>query len=211
MTRSEIAKLAKYGEECLQDSETKPEVKEKLLVLAEEQFKNLITQYKVECVDPMLGYLYCRLGDVKYKQEHYEVAEKTYLDSLVHLIVRGEYCQDRARAHVGLARTYIKLNDFNKARENFIRAIHIYDSLAMNDKINNLAKDFRTLSINVKDILPAKQINEKGEPTKCRECGGSEFNKIRVENDKIAIYECANCGCRNVIILDMLDLLTNPS
>ena len=80
----------------------------------------------------------------------------------------------------------------------------------MNDKMDSLAKDFRTLSIIIKDILPAKQINEKGEPTKCRECGGSEFTKIRVDNEKIAIYECSNCGCRNVIILDMLDLISTP-
>lgn len=209
MTRSEISKLAKYGEECLEDSVEKPEVKDKLLMLAEEQFNKLITEFKVECVEPQLGYLYCRLGDVKYKQELYEQAEKTYLDSLDHLSVRGEYCQDRARAHIGLARTYIKLNDFNNAREHFIKAIHIYDSLAMNDKIKSLAKDFRALSVNIKEILPAKQINENGEPTECRECGGSEFKKIRVDNEKIAIYECSNCGCRNVIILDMLDLMSS--
>ena len=119
MTRSEIANLAKYGEECLQDSATKHELKTKLLALAEEQFNSLIKAYKVECVDPQLGYLYSRLGDVKYIQEQYELAEKLYLDSLVLLIVGGEYCQVRARAHVGLARTYIKLNNFNKARENF--------------------------------------------------------------------------------------------
>lgn len=208
MTRTEIAKLAKYGEECLQDSSNKPEIRDKLLSLAEEQFNHLIKEYASECIEPMAGYVFVRLGEVKYQQKEYLKAEKTFLESLAHLIVRGEYCQDRARAHVGLARTYMKLANEEGAREHFIRAIHIYDSLSMNDTIHDLSKDFRNLSINIKDILPAKQINEKGEPVKCRECGGSQFKKIRIENEKIAIYDCIECGCRNVIILDMLELLT---
>lgn len=210
MTRVEIAKLSKYGEDCLQDSYSKPEIRTKLLSLAEEQFKHLIKEYSSECIEPMAGYVFVRLGEVKYQQKDYLKAEKSFLDSLTHLIVRGEYCQDRARAHIGLARTYMKLANEEGAREHFIRAIHIYDSLSMKDKINELAHDFNKLTINIKDILPAKQINEKGEPTKCRECGGSEFKKVRVENQKIAIYDCVTCGCRNVIILDMLELLATP-
>ena len=208
MTRSEIIKLTKYGEECLQDSFTKPEVKDKLLTLAEEQFNHLIKEYNSECIEPMVGYVYVRLGEVKYNQKQYLKAEKSYLEALVHLIVRGEYCQDRAQAHIGLAKTYMKLANEEGAREHFIRGIHIYDSLSMNDKIDLLSKEFKNLKINIRDILPAKQINEKGEPTKCRECGGSQFKKIRIENEKIAIYDCENCGCRNVIILDMLELIT---
>ncbi len=210
MTRTEIAKLAKYGEECLHDSEENPQLKDKLLSQAEEQFNHLIKEYRSECIEPMVGYLYCRLGDVKYNQKQYEKAEKSYLDALSHLIVRGEYCQDRARSHIGLARTYLRLENRESAKEHFIRGIHIYDSLAMKSEIDQLSKDLKDLRIHIKDILPAKQINENGEPTKCRECGGSEFKKIALEHDKIAIYDCVKCGCRNVIILDMLELLQSP-
>ena len=208
MTRSDIVKLAKYGEECIADSYNSPDLKEKLLSLAEEQFNQLIIEYKSECIEPMVGYLYGRLGEVKYNQKEYLNAEKNYLDALANLIVRGEYCQDRANAHLGLAKTYMKLANEEGAREHFIRAIHIFDSLAMNDMINKIAKDFEKLAIRIQDVLPAREINENGEPTKCRECGGSKFKKIRVENEKIAIYDCVNCGCRNVIILDMLELIT---
>ena len=208
MTRSEIVKLAKYGEECLQDSFSTPDLSEKLLSLAEEQFKFLVDEYKAECIEPMVGYLYSKLGEVKYNQSAYSDAEKYYLDALVHLIVKGEYCQDRARTHAGLAKTYMKLNDERNAREHFIRAIHIYDSLAMQDKINKLTTDFVKLNIDISSILPAKQVNEKGEPTRCRECGGTDFKRIESENDKIAIYDCKYCGCRNIVILDMLELIS---
>lgn len=208
MTRAEIVKLAKYGEECLQDSYGSPDLKEKLLILSEEQFKFLIAEYKAECIEPMVGYLYSRLGEVKYNQANYSEAEKYYLDALGNLIVRGEYCQDRARSHVGLGKTYMKLGNEKGAREHFIRAVHIYDSLAMQDKINQLTGDFSKLKINIQDILPAKHINEKGEPTKCRECGGEDFKRIESDNVNIAIYDCASCGCRNVVILDMLEIIT---
>jgi tetratricopeptide (TPR) repeat protein len=209
MTRQEIIKLAKYGEECLQDSYNSPEIKEKLLNLAEEQFNILIMEYKAECIEPMVGYLYGRIGEVKYNQKEYLKAEKYYLDALANLIVRGEYCQDRAQAHLGLAKTYMKLANEDGAREHYIRAIHIFDSLAMDEKIHQQEKEFIKLKIRIKDVLPAKQINEKGEPTKCRECGGSKFKKIRVENEKLVVYDCIDCGCRNVIILDMLELIQN--
>lgn len=211
MTRSEIVKLAKYGEACFQDSFNSPEIKDKLLKLAEEQFKYLISEYKAECIEPMLGYLYSRLGEVKYNQGFYHEAEKNYLDALGNLIVKGEYCQDRARAHVGLAKTYMKLNDDKDAKEHFIRAVHIYDSLAMQDKIHQLTVDFSNLKIDLESVLPPKNVNERGEPTQCRECGGKNFKKIESEskNDKIAIYDCVACGCRNVVILDMLELLTD--
>lgn len=208
MTRIEIVKLAKYGEACFQDSFNSPELKDKLLSLAEEQFKYLINEYRAECIEPMVGYLYSRLGDVKYNQLSYQEAEKNYLDALANLIVRGEYCQDRARSHVGLAKTYLKLHNEKNAREHFIRAVHIYDSLAMQDKIHELTNDFSNLKIDLNSVLPPRNVNEKGEPTKCRECGGSEFKRIESENNKIAIYDCKACGCRNVVILDMLQLLT---
>lgn len=209
MTRSEIVKLAKYGESCYQDSFNSPEIKDKLLSLAEEQFNYLIKEYKAECIEPMVGYLYSRLGEIKYTQSNYKEAEKNYLDALGNLIVKGEYCQDRARAHVGLAKTYMKLNKDKDAREHFIRAVHIYDSLSMQDKIHQLTNDFTKLNIKLESILPAKHINEKGEPTKCRECGGTEFKRIESDNEKIAIYDCKDCGCRNVVILDMLELITD--
>lgn len=206
MTRSEIVKLAKYGESCYQDGLNSPDMKDKLLSLAEEQFNYLIGEYKAECIEPMVGYLYSRLGEIKYTQSNYIEAEKNYLDALGNLIVKGEYCQDRARTHVGLARTYMKLHKDKDAREHFIRAVHIYDSLSMSDKIQQLTNDFNNLQIDIKSILPAKQINEKGKPTKCRECGGNEFKRIESDNEKIAIYDCKACGCRNVVILDMLEL-----
>ena len=78
MTRSEIVKLAKYGDDCLHDSKEKPEFKDKLLSLAEEQFNHLISEYRSECIEPMVGYLYCRLGDVKYQQKQFEEAKKSY-------------------------------------------------------------------------------------------------------------------------------------
>lgn len=208
MARSDIARLAKYGEECLKDSYTNPEIRDKLLALAEEQFNLLINQYASEKTEPMLGYLYSRLGQVKYNQKKYLKAERAYLSSLNHLIIRGEYCEDRAQAHFGLAKTYMMLANEEDAREHFIRAVHIYDSLSMQDKIQQISKDCEKLTIKLEDILPAKQINSKGEPTICRECGGSEFKKIRVENEKIAVYDCIACGCRSVIVLDMLELLT---
>lgn len=211
MPRSEIAKLAKYGEDCFHDSYEKPELRDKLLSLAEEQFNHLIKEFKSKSVEPMVGYLYCRLGDVKYTQEQYDKAEKSYLNALDNLTVREEYCQDRAHSHIGLARTYMKLGNRESAKEHFIRGIHLYDSLSMNNEINQLSEELEDLRINIKDILPAKQINEKGEPTKCRECGGSEFRKVALEHEKIAIYDCVNCGCRNVILLDMFELMTSPN
>ena len=211
MPRNEIAKLAKYGEDCLHDSDKKPELKDKLLSLAEEQFNHLIKEFNSNSVEPMVGYLYCRLGDVKYSQKQYDKAEKSYLDALVRLTVRGEYCQDRAHSHIGLARTYMKLGNRENAKEHFIRGIHLYDSLAMKNEIDQISKELKGLRIDIKDILPAKQINEKGEPTKCRECGGFEFKKVALEYEKIAIYDCVQCGCRNVILLDMLELMASPN
>ena len=211
MTRSEIARLAKYGEECLKDSYSNPEIRDKLLALAEEQFNLLINQYTTEKADPMLGYLYTRLGEVKYNQKKYLKAEKAFLESLNHLVIRGEYCEDRAQTHFGLTKTYMKLANEESAREHFIRAVHIYDSLSMQNKIDEMVRDCEKLTIKLEDILPAKQINSKGEPTVCRECGGSEFKKIRIENEKLAVYDCINCGCRSVIILDMLELISSPT
>ncbi len=211
MTRSDIIRLAKYGEECLKDSYTNPEIKDKLLALAEEQFNLLINQYKTEKTDPMIGYLYARLGEVKFNQKKYLKSERAYLESLNHLIIRGEYCEDRAQAHFGLAKTYMKLANEEGAREHFIRAIHVYDSLSMPDKISQIVKDCEKLTIKLEDVLPAKQINDKGEPTVCRECGGSEFKKIRVENEKLAVYDCISCGCRTIIVLDMLELIPSPA
>lgn len=207
MSRNEIIKLAKYGEECLKDSFLSPDIKDKLLILAEEQFKSLINQYNENDMIPMVGYLYSRLAEVKYNQQDYGSAENYYVDALSNLIKPGDYCQDRAMAHIGLARTYMKLENYKAAREHFIRGIHVYDSLAMKDRIENLSSDLLSLDIKIEDTLPAKAINEKGEPTKCRNCGGSSFKMVRKDN-KIVSYDCTTCTCRNVVILDKLELLT---
>ena len=108
MSRHEIVKLAKYGEECLQDSYNTPEIQDKLLSLAEQQFKFLLGLFKAQSIDPMVGYLFSLIGEVKYNQLAFLEAEKYYLEALVHLVVKGEYCQDRARTHAGLARSYMK-------------------------------------------------------------------------------------------------------
>lgn len=194
----------------MKDSYTNPEIKDSLLVLAEEHFNILINRINAEGTDPKLGYLYCRLGEVKFNQKKYIKAERAFVESLHHLVIRGEYCEDRARAHIGLARTYMKLANEEGAREHFIRAIHIYDSLSMYEVIEQLTVTFKKLSIKLEDILPAKAINEQGIPTKCRECSGSEFKKIRVENEKVVVYDCVSCGCRTIVVLDMLELSTTP-
>ncbi|OLS16715.1 MAG: hypothetical protein HeimC3_52250 [Candidatus Heimdallarchaeota archaeon LC_3] len=131
MSREEIIALSKYAEDMIENSLENPQMEKKLLNLAESHLETLLEEWKVECIDTETGLIHSRLGIVKLAKKEYEEAKKCFLDALSNLIVRGEYCQDRALSHWQLGKTYLKLENKSEAKENFIRAIQIYDSLAM--------------------------------------------------------------------------------
>ncbi|MHA1990614.1 MAG: tetratricopeptide repeat protein [Candidatus Hodarchaeales archaeon] len=203
MSRSEIENLCKYAEDMIEHAIENPQMEEKLLNLAESHLSNLLEQYKVECIDTETGYIYSRLGMVKVTKNKLEEAEKCFTEALANLIVRGEFCQDRALSHWQLGKVYAKLEKNDQAKENFIRAIHIYDSLAMYEKLHLLEPDFKELGLKIEDHLPAKEFSDDGKPLKCRECGHNEFNLIEEVEDRWT-YECTKCQCRNVVLQEMI-------
>jgi tetratricopeptide (TPR) repeat protein len=207
MTRSEIEKLGKYGLECFNDAMKDEELKDKLLSLAEKHFKVLIEEFDAQCIDPMAGYCWAQLGKVQVAKKEFEEAEKSYMNALNNLIVRGEYCQDRADSYLGLARVYMNLNEKEKAIENLERAVHVYDSIAMFDKLKPIDEEFKSLGFKVEDNLPVMALNEKGEPKKCRECGGTEFKLVEEHEDR-KVFQCVNCNCRNVVLKKKVEVTT---
>ena len=203
MSREEIETLCKYAEEMMENALQNPQMEKKLLDLADSHLNTLLERWKVECIDTETGFIHSRLGLVKFAKKDYEGARKCFLNALSNLIVRGEYCKDRALSHWQLGRTFLQLENKIEAKENLIRAINIYDSLAMFEKLRLLQSDMDILGLKIEDYLPAKEVDKDGIPVKCRECGHNEFIMTeQVENRWT--YECKNCGCRNVVLKEMI-------
>ncbi|MFW9930369.1 MAG: tetratricopeptide repeat protein [Candidatus Thorarchaeota archaeon] len=197
-------KEKKYAEQMFEDAKYSSENKEKLLDLAENTLVNLLKDHDVECIDPETGYILSRLGQLKMQQNDYDMAQQYFKEALSNLIVRGEFCQDRALSHLGLAISYRNLNNQVEAKNHFIKAIHIYDSLAMYKELHEkLEPHFNDLGYKIEDFLPAKEITPEGKPVQCRECGKKEF-KLVEETSERWIYECVACGCRNVVLAEMI-------
>ena len=203
MQRTEIAGLCKYADEMLFSAKLKPELSDILISLAENHLKQLLATEQVVCISPVAGFVHCRLGLVKWDKGDYAGAEKCFLDALGNLVVRGDYCQDRALSHWYLGKIYSKLGKKENSKENFIRAIHIYDSLSMFNQLQLLEKDFRELGYKIENFLPAKSLTAEGKPAKCRECGGERFALIESSQDRY-VYECLECRCRNIVLKEML-------
>lgn len=206
MQRKEIVDLCIYAEEMMADASRNKQKEKDLLEMAEQHLLSLLKQYKVECIDPQTGYIFSRLGLIKLAQKNYDMAEKYFLEALANLIIRGEFCQDRGLTHRSLGKTYFLKNIKEEAKNHYIKAIHIYDSLAMYDKLKEMEPEFRKLGAKVEDYLPAKEIGSDGVPKKCRECGGKDFNLIEETEDR-KVYACKNCNCRNVVLAEMIAMM----
>ena len=206
MQRTEIASLCSYAEQMMNDASKDIEKEKDLLEMAEKHLLSLLKDYKVECIDPQTGYIFSRLGLVKIAQKDYDMAEKYFLEALANLIVRGEFCQDRGLTYRSLGKTYFLKNNKEEAINHYIKAIHVYDSLAMYDKLKEMETELRNLGMKIENYLPAKEIGPNGIPTKCRECGGKDFRLIEETADR-KIYECKNCNCRNVVLLEMIAMM----
>ena len=131
MQRNEIVELCVYAEEMMNDASKNTQKENDLLEMAEQHLLSLLKQYKVECIDPQTGYIFSRLGLIKLAQKNYDMAEKYFLEALANLITRGEFCQDRGLTHRSLGKTYFLKNSKEEAKNHYIKAIHIYDSLSM--------------------------------------------------------------------------------
>ena len=99
MSRIEVVKLCKYAEKMLKCASEDPRICDDLKGMAEEYLHSMLIKYDVERIDPDTGYILSRLGMVKLAQDDVIGAEKYFLESLANMVVRGEYCEDRAEVY----------------------------------------------------------------------------------------------------------------
>ena len=205
MSRKEVAELCKYAEKMLKCASEDPRICNELIGMAEDHLRSLLIKYDVECIDPDTGYILSRFGMVKLAQDDLIGAEKYFLESLANLVVRGEYCEDRAQVYWLLGMTYIKMGNLEEGKINVLRALHLYDNLAMSEKILDLLPEVQKLNLQPEDYLKKSKIGIGELPSRCSECGHADFVQVEELNGKV-IYECTYCNSRYIFFLKELHI-----
>ena len=169
MLQNTISKYMKHGshdqnikyfvsfvDEMVSDSEKDEFNKKILLDLAESFLKRLLAFYENEKFNCLVGYVYQRLGWIKFYKEKYRKAEKMFLYSIVNL-KDCKYCtQELLESYMGLTRTYLMSNSPKKAKRYLLIAYNIMitkNTVYIEEDIEML---FNKLGITIEDLLRKK-------------------------------------------------------
>ena len=203
MDRKTIVSLCSYSDQMVKDAQTHPGLREPLLILANAHLNRLLQLYYTGQPEFIVGYIYTRLGLLDYFQNNLSEAEIDFIEALANITTPGGFCQDRALAYWYLGKINLTYGNKPAAEDYFAMALQLYDSLAMYSKIEELEPEFKNLGYNIEDFIPVKEFAGDGTPAFCRICYRFDFRLV-AEDKTSRTYECLNCRCRNVVLLDML-------
>lgn len=149
----QVKYFVSYADEMILESEKDSRNKKILLGLAESFLKTLIQFYQNENINCIEGYIYLKLGWIKYYQENYSKAEKDFLYSLINLKNCKLCTQELQDSYWGLINTYIKKNKLDLAKKYFMsyyKNLKVYNNLILEDDVNDM---IRRLNLSAEDFL----------------------------------------------------------
>lgn len=203
MDRKTIVNLCSYADQMVKDAQSHSELKETLLVLASTHLSTLLQLYYTGRPEFIIGYIYTRLGLLHLFQNNIPEAEMDFVEALANITTPGGFCQDRALAYWYLGIINLGYEKKATAEDYFAMSLQLYDSLAMYSKIEELEPEFNSFGYKIEDFIPTKEFTTDGLPAYCRICYRFDFKLIE-EDETSRTYGCLNCGCHNVVLLDML-------
>ena len=148
-----IKYFATYVDEMVADSEKDTSHKKIILDLADSFLKSLLKFYENEKFSCLVGYVYQRLGWIKFYKGKYRKAEKMFLYSIINLKDCKFCTQELLESYWGLTETYLMRHMVKKAKKYFLIAYDIMlasNSVYIEEEIENL---FNELGVTLEDLL----------------------------------------------------------
>ena len=156
-----IKYLVSYVDKMVADSEKDDQHREIILDLADSFLKRLLRFYENEKFSCLVGYVYQRLGWIKFHKGKYRKAEKMFFYSIINLKDCKICTQELIESYWGLTETYLMRNMIKKAKKYFLIAYNIIldkNSFYIEEDVEIL---FNKLGITLEDLLSKKKKDTK--------------------------------------------------
>lgn len=148
-----IKYFVSFVDEMVADSEKDESNKYVILNLADSFLKSLLDFYETEQFTCVVGYVYQKLGWIKYYQGNFRKAEKMFLYAIINLKDCKHCVQELLESYLGLTKAYISGNKIKKAKKTFIIAYNcmlVNNCAFIEEEIDSLVT---TLGISGDDLL----------------------------------------------------------
>lgn len=145
--------LVSYADEMILDSKKDQQHRKLLLHLAENFLMKLIKFYEDDKSYCFQGYIYQKLGWVKYQTQDYQSAEKQFLYSIVNLKNCKICRQELLESYWGLINTYINLKKYKIAKKYFLyyyRLLSHFPAISIEQDYDYM---IQILNISAEDLL----------------------------------------------------------